>query len=128
MPGRRSLPSFAALLVAGFALTALTPAQASPAPATVRSLPARAWTPHTSASATASPARPGDSSSCPEATSDQASASTPGAPTRVHAIGGDESGDGDLVPAGHRPGNVNVVHGHLVGRHPDHRARYPTTT
>ncbi len=106
MPGRRSLSSFAALLVAGFALTALSPAQASPAPATVRSLPARAWTPHTSASATASPARAGDSSSCPVATSDQASASTPGAPTRVHAIGGDESVTVTWCPPATGQGNV----------------------
>ncbi len=106
MPGRRSLFSFVAPLAVGLALTALSSAQASTTTKVARSLPARAWTPKPSASATASPAARDHASSCPTPTPGQASTSTPGAPTQVHAIEGDQSVTVTWCPPAVGQGNV----------------------
>ncbi len=110
MPGRRSLPYPVSLraftrqtlqagtaLAAALLLGALPSAQASTATraqaasSLARSLPARVWTPKTTAAVTASPSARDRASDCPVPTSGEASAPAPGAPTNVRAIGGDGS-------------------------------------
>jgi beta-galactosidase GanA len=107
-----ALALVAALIVTGVPLAEAAGGSHARTRTAQRSKVARAWTPRTSgattaaSTTTAASATPGSASNCPTATPAQAAESTPGAPTNVHAIGGNGSVTVTWCPPVDGQGNI----------------------